>query len=977
VVVLIVESVPPSLRGELSKWMLEPKAGVFVGRISAAVRELLWKKACEQLQYGGCTMIYNAANEQGFAIRSAGDTTRVIESWEGLYLVRRLPAAKISPTMNLWAKTDPFQPLPCHLVDVGHVAIELLETATYQVILERFAEAANCTLSVAKSWLGYLAALHDWGKGWRNFQASGPPHVVEPLVKVGLNVNIEESESRIRHEAISRKWLEEHLTEWGGWNRRAARTVGAAIAAHHGRLGQSVKDLLQFPGRQSWEVLRVETEQLVREAFQPESWAAEFSDHSVIGVLLSGLVVFADWVASNQQLFSLRWNGEDWLEYVKRSRRTARAAVGQLGLTNENPWEEPRAFTEIWSAFRNPRPIQTACDELAQSGASPGLAIIEAPMGEGKSEAAIYLASQWLNKGGGMYIALPTAATSNQMFGRVRDFVGTHHHQAEARVQLVHGTSWLVDRVTPNQAPEISDEQDDPEGLLAFEWFLPRKRSLLATYGVGTVDQALMSVLHIKHGFLRLFGLAGKVLVIDEVHAYDAYMNEILTLLLEWCRVLEIPVILLSATLPQSRRATLISAYLGQEQELVEERISSTHYPLITYVAPEGELREIDVPKGDRCWEVRLVKHAGLLGDVQGVVDLAVDRIKDGGCLCIIVNTVDSAQAVYEELKIRKPDLPKLLFHARFPADERQRIENQALAWFDKRSLLPKDDPNRTERPRQAVLVATQVVEQSLDLDFDEMISEVAPIDLLLQRSGRLYRHERPGRSGQPVLHVLLPEEGTMDFGSSGRVYAPYILMRTCLALQDRWRLPDDMRDHIESVYGPQLSELPEEMRKALEAAHEQWSASQKRAAEQASIYLIPRPYPKAFKLDRMGRGLFEDDEGVQTYFAAKTRLGDRTMKILLVNGDDWSEELTQRRMPPHHVFRDMLLRTVNVPRWWFGNVSAVEPYQPLAQPPRWLRVERVLRLIEGCWLGRDESGQLIRIEVNPELGVRRLEVEG
>ena len=156
--------------------MLEPKAGVFVGTLSAAVREQLWKKVCAEAGGGRCIMVHAAANEQGFAIRSWGDSERVIDQREGLYLVRRLPKADddvmrfADDVMRLWAKSDPFQPLVCHMVDVGHVALALLKTAAYRGVLDRWVKATDCPPEIAHSWIGFLTALHDWGKAWPNFQ---------------------------------------------------------------------------------------------------------------------------------------------------------------------------------------------------------------------------------------------------------------------------------------------------------------------------------------------------------------------------------------------------------------------------------------------------------------------------------------------------------------------------------------------------------------------------------------------------------------------------------------------------------------------------------------------------------------------------------------------------------------------------------------------------------------------------------------
>lgn len=257
-------------------------------------------------------------------------------------------------------------------------------------------------------------------------------------------------------------------------------------------------------------------------------------------------------------------------------------------------------------------------------------------------------------------------------------------------------------------------------------------------------------------------------------------------------------------------------------------------------------------------------------------------------------------------------------------------MRKKALEWFDSRSLLPSTDPRRTERPKRAILVATQVVEQSLDLDFDEMITEIAPIDLLLQRSGRLHRHQRPERPRtQAALHILLPESGSFDFGKTGSVYAPYILTRTRLSLGDSWTLPDDMRALVESVYGPESSNLSANVREQLATTRQLWDEQETALCHKAAVYLIPGPYPRAFQLDRAARVLFEDDESLQSYFSARTRHGHHTALVLIVDRVDWEAVSHSARAPSRRVLQQLMLQTVNLPRWWLRDIEAEDGFDP------------------------------------------------
>ena len=601
-------------------------------------------------------------------------------------------------------------------------------------------------------------------------------------------------------------------------------------------------------------------------------------------------------------------------------------------------------------------------------------------MGEGKTEAAIYLATQWMSAtgGAGMYVALPTAATSNQMHGRVQEFIQGHSGKFARRVRLVHGMAWLADDVTPGEPARAAPHGDDLD--FSIEWFRPARRALLAPFAVGTVDQALMAVLHVKFGFLRLCGLAGKVLIIDEVHAYDAYMSRILTLLLRWCSVLDIPVVLLSATLPARRRMALLAAYSGGKAAVagVDSDVQAG-YPLISYADRDGNRRRIDDFTATSDKAVLITQHWGLLGDEIATAVLARQLVAGGGCVCVIANTVHAAQATFRHLRdICESEIELLLFHSRFTAERRIRIEQEVLDRFDKRSLLPAGEPRATIRPRRCILVATQVVEQSLDLDFDEMISEVAPIDLLLQRAGRLHRHDRDHRptGHQPRLHVLMPHTAEqLDFGGTERVYDRFILLKTICALDglETLRIPQDLRGIIEAVYdgrpeAPRNSEV-----RAEDLVESQLKAQRAAEAEEAAAgqYLIPEPYPRAFKLARVGHQPFGEDEGGgASYFHAKTRYGDETRRVIVLHGDEFRDELQQSRCPTRSIVRRIMLRMASVPRWWVIGASPTKGFEPLAPGPSWLRGVLVVRMEDGMWCGRDHSGRDLTITEDAELGL-------
>ncbi|HOO64710.1 MAG TPA: CRISPR-associated helicase Cas3', partial [Synergistaceae bacterium] len=579
-----------------------------------------------------------------------------------------------------------------------------------------------------------------------------------------------------RHERLSANFAREWLRE-KGIPERTVEPISQSILAHHGCWEKDFRPV----GRKYAEAQQQLSQMLHHALGSPVPPEEKPQDLSAFGMCLAGHIVLSDWIASNEQFFcdSRLTHLNDPKTYFAEARNVAQEWTRKLDLARPRSQGKPSCVVKM------PRPLQ---ETLLTKDISPGLIIIEAPMGEGKTEAAWILAEKWRDQGyRGMYMALPTMATSDSLFLRYReDYLKQLFPHEEAK--LVHGMAWLRDEKEPEKTPEIGESVE--EGTLAATWFRPTRRAMLAAHGVGTVDQAMLAGMKVKFGFLRLYGLTGRILVIDEVHAYDAYMSAIIVHLLQWCSCLKIPVILLSATLSSRQRQDMIEAYGASGTPGGK----NAPYPLIT-VAESG--KEIQALGTEACSSriLRIELLPELLGNSKATAKKAEELVQKGGCCCVILNTVKQAQKIYEELQL--PEHQKILFHARFTAKDRQEITEKVLRLFGK---------DRTNRPEKFVLIATQVVEQSLDVDFDHMISEIAPIDLLLQRSGREHRHQK--RSYTPILHILLPQlnscEKEPDFGNTSYVYAKKTLLRTLALLENHpeIHLPEDFRPLIEHCYG-------------------------------------------------------------------------------------------------------------------------------------------------------------------------------
>lgn len=481
--------------------------------------------------------------------------------------------------------------------------------------------------------------------------------------------------------------------------------------------------------------------------------------------LLAGLTSVADWIGSGQFF-------EDPAAVWQPNIGKALDSAGFIPVTCQSAL----SFEQVFGFA--PRAAQSL---LIDQIHSPGVYVLEAPMGLGKTEAALYAAYRMLASGqaSGIYFALPTQLTSNKIYDRFTAFLQKIlTADCEHRSLLLHANAWLLET--------DMGEEGRPGG----SWFHSAKRGLLAPFAVGTIDQALMAAMNVKHGFVRAFGLAGKVVILDEVHTYDAYTGTLLDALVNLLRDLQCTVIILSATLSRERR-----------QEMLGCTSSSMEYPLITACPRTAGWQEIAVPAGEP--QQRYI-HA--LHDDAAAVAEALLRAEQGQQVLWIENTVQEAQERYLDLAARAVELGVDcgLLHSRYTAKDRQAIESEWVTRFGTDGW-----PERGSHGR--ILVGTQVLEQSLDIDADFMVTRFAPTDMLLQRLGRLWRHAHTPRCAlaRPEAWILAPEldpaiaAPQSAFGSSAFVYSPYVLCRSLEVWQNihNLTLPHDIRELIEKTY--------------------------------------------------------------------------------------------------------------------------------------------------------------------------------
>lgn len=593
---------------------------------------------------------------------------------------------------------------------------------------------------------------------------------------------------------------------------------------------------------------------------------------------LTGLVIMADWIASNTAFFPLI--PEDTLPRQYDPER-AENALRRLHLPS--PWEVSDDWKTPWfflSRFGfSANTVQKETEKIAVEMKTPGIMILEAPMGQGKTEAALSAAEILMNRFhlSGAAFFLPSQATSNAMFTRMTAWAKQQPEASGIAVSLVHGQAEFNEEFRQLEAGSVAVNEWEPDSLLVHSFFRGRKTKLLANLVVGTVDQLLMAALRQKHVMLRHLGLTGKVVIIDECHAYDAYMNTYLDCALKWLSAYHVPVILLSATLPGKRREELLKAYSGAKK-LPSPFRENREYPLISWtegncpykeaIAHEGESRTVRIERATQT---------------QAIAELG--KAIACGCAGFIVNTVRRAQELWNLLKKAYPNATILMDHSRYLTPDRLHHEQEILRRVGKTST--------PEQRRGVLVIGTQVLEQSLDLDFDLLVTDLCPMDLLLQRIGRLHRHPRQRPSGLETPRCLvLGAQEELDEGSR-HVYGDYLLLRTRALLPEEIRLPQDIsplvqKTYDETLWSPKSSPQYEE-------AKNYYQEFQKKLRGRANSYCMAAPSRDGF-FDTIV-GLLDDTFGFTDLQAqAAVRDGAAAIEVLVVQqcDDGWIRLLAQ-----------------------------------------------------------------------------------
>ena len=746
---------------------------------------------------------------------------------------------------------------PQHLQDTVNVMKYLCDSQSGW-ISPAFINATGIEAPVFEKICIFLAAVHDIGKLTPIFQkkiSKTIPALLARLEAHGYRIEITAGGEDWYHAYVSGAILNQIY--------RVDNSICEVVAAHHGFPRESGRAFSwDNPFRFHKENILGNTNEFTALWDETIEIAEKVSGIKCMDIpevtpaaqiLLSGILIIADWISSNEYFFPLvpLWDVSALTDTERGERGYKESGIRRGWFPTDCTYQNSRFFERFGFDAND---LQKKAGGAAEAGAK--LMIIEAPMAGGKTEAALMSAEIMAanNESGGLFIGLPTQATANGLYKRIADWAAKASENLAATINLAHGGARFNEDFKKLQ---VNTSDETTEGLSVNRWMSSRHRKLMSDFVDGTIDQAIAMSLNRKFFMLLHAQLAGKVIIFDEVHSYDAYTSAYMETTLAYLGVYRCPVILLSATLTNEKKTSFIRAYSQREDLEIGKKES---YPCLSWwdglnlheeELPVSNAKRMDV-------NVQWIQSQDLTSKLK-------ELLANGGCAGIIRNTVKEAVRTYISLKNSLEDYQVILIHSRFLMDERNKLENKVIFHTGKNSTSHDRD--------KIIVVGTQVLEQSLDLDFDALFTDPCPMDLLLQRLGREHRHDRIRPEGleHAILYLLRDDEKII--GSDGRPYDSYIIHRTCELLSTLKRdiqLPTDIKPLIEKTYDLTDTDDDSEKRKYIESI--------RRLENDSEVMRIRDP-----RQIRSIRGLAQEIEASEVDENSGVRQGDGSRSVILL----------------------------------------------------------------------------------------------
>ena len=855
--IISLEHAEPKIEGYLCRHMYKVRPGVFVGRLSSSRRTLLWNHILEEQPSIDAVMCFNAAHKQ-IDFKTNGAPSRKVLTIDGI------PLLTFEKYQGLWRK---FLAKPAytdskgeyhgekllweHMIETGIFANILLTKSTIQSITDILME---CVDKIQKKDLietiSFLIAMHDIGKVSPYFQFK-----MEASEDVLCEADIELGQEGFRHERYSGKIVSSYLRDHG-FDRKTASCLGNVIRDHHQcKVQKTLTDIPENINKGKLEGVITDFILYMQHIFRCNAFVLKKEKENTFCQLFSGILRCSDWIASACTDDNKARNFSSEEDYLQMISVTYLNNLIKNGMMPSEPNERYR-YDELFPIPEQMlRPLQKEIRSVVKEHNMPDCIIIEGEPGSGKTEAGIFAAMNIMkacNKQG-LYFALPTGATAEAMLSRLQSVKEKVKIWDDTNLKLFTGTAWMRDESDSNIEEKIS-------------WTRSGPRKLFSKIACGTVDQLMAIGESLKAGDMRLVGISNKVVIIDEFHAYDSFMMEIIKIVLAWLKELHVPVIILSATLQKSTIQKICNIYSP-------DTIHEESYPLIT-VAEKEHIRQYP------CEATFHKKYEVATLGQDALMEKIIMSIDKGGNTLYVANTVAHAYQLYRLLqKEKSTDTELHIYTARMSPGPKERMGSSIIYRYGRNGKMMGN------RPRKSILITTQIAEMSMDVDFDTVFSELAPIDSLLQRIGRMQRHEDTGtirESGfKSVFYLVLPNKEDRLWELP---YAKSIMEATqeTIAKYNTIRIPEDVRALLEAAY---------------KKAGEEWEREAVSNAAHASMLKASLPqdrYQICESLRSAAETRYNTYKTKKILVLPEKEITDLTEGRILKTNKDWSEKIVK-----------------------------------------------------------------------------------